>query len=143
MTLLPNYLVLHGEYETGVALSRRAEELIAFPPVWVDFPQFVDDYVHGRFEQALERAMEGVVGDVDFREPLFRAATLGQLGRVEEAQPHLDRLRELWAELCREADCGRLDYEPLRDELLVRQAFSEEFTDRMLEGLRKAGFEPA
>jgi TolB-like protein len=143
MTLLPNYLVLHGEYETGVALSRRAEELIAFPPVWVDFPQFVDDYVHGRFEQALERAMEGVVGDVDFREPLFRAVTLGQLGRVEEAQTHLDRFRELWAELCREANCDRLDYEPLRDELLVRQAFSEEFTDRILEGLRKAGFEPS
>ena len=37
MTLLPNYLVLHGEYETGVALSRRAEELIAFPPVWGRF----------------------------------------------------------------------------------------------------------
>ena len=87
--------------------------------------------------------MEGVVGDIDFREPLFRAVTLGQLGRVEEAQPHLDRLRELWAELCREADCNRLDYEPLREELLVRQAFSDEFTDRILEGLRKAGFEPS
>jgi TolB-like protein/Tfp pilus assembly protein PilF/predicted Ser/Thr protein kinase len=143
MTLLPNYLVLHGEYETGVALSKRAEELIAFPPVWVDFPQFVDHYAHGRFEQALAHAREGVAGDLDFREPLFRAATLGQLGRVEEAQTYLERLRGLWAELCREADCGRLDYESLCDELLVRQAFSEEFTDRILEGLRKAGFEPS
>ena len=143
MTLLPNYLVLHGDFELAVDLSRRAEELIAFPPVWVDFPQFVDDFMHGRYESALERSLAGVVGQNDFREPLLRAATFGQLGRADEARPHLERLYEQWIELCRNADCDPLDDESLREELVERHAYSEEFVDALLDGLRKAGFEPA
>ncbi len=90
LTLLANYLALRGEIETAVSMANRAIELVPYPPVWVDFPLFVDHYAHGRYEQALVHSKAGLIGSGDFREPLFLAATLGQLGRVDEAAPALN-----------------------------------------------------
>jgi EAL domain-containing protein (putative c-di-GMP-specific phosphodiesterase class I) len=67
----------------------------------------------------------------DFRTPLFVAAALGQLGRAEEATPHLAEMLEHW---------GRPPSE-LRIELTQRHALSQGLTDHLLEGLAKAGLE--
>jgi len=125
LTLGAWYLALQGELETAVPMARRAKELIPYPPGWVDFPLFVDHYVHGRYEQALVLAKGGVVGDGQFPEPLCLAATLGQLGRVEEAAPALDEFRALWDQLCEQAGCEGFDFGTLRRELI--------------EGLERAG----
>jgi hypothetical protein len=67
----------------------------------------------------------------DFRIPLFLAAAYGQLGWVEEAAPALAELEKLWT----------LPAEDLRAELTERQAIAPEITDRLIEGLAKAGME--
>jgi serine/threonine protein kinase/tetratricopeptide (TPR) repeat protein len=143
LTLLANYLALREELDTAVTMSRRAIELIPYPPPWIDFPLFVDHYAHGRYEQALIHAKGGLFGAKDFRDPLSRAATLGQLGRTEEAAPALDQLRAQWKELGEQADFTGFDIDTLRRELIERNVFSESFTDQLIEGLEKAGLPEA
>ncbi len=143
MSLLSNYLAYQGEFETAVAMATRAIELNPHPPEYSDMPMFVDHYFHGRYEQALVHSLGGIVAGPDFREPMFLAATLGQLGRVEEAAPALAELRELWAELCKKAGCEGLDIADVRRELIERHAFSPTLTDKLIDGLAKAGLKEA
>jgi len=143
LTVLNNYLALQGDFDAAVPLANRAIELFPYPPVYADFPLFVDHYVHGRYEQALVHSKGGVIGSRDFREPLFLAATLGQLGRIDEAAPALDELRRLWKELCQKAGCDGLEIDMLRRELIDRNAFSESIADKLIEGLAKAGLPEA
>ena len=70
---------------------------------------------------------------------LFLAATLGQLGRVEEAASALEELRFRWSELGKKAGFEGLEIDDVRRELIVRHAFMESFTDQLIEGLAKAG----
>jgi len=139
LTLGAWYLALQGELETAVPMASRAKEMIPYPPGWVDFPGFVDHYVHGRYEQALVLSKGGVVGAGQFPDPLALAATLGQLGRVDEAAPALDELRTMWDELCEQAGCDGFDFDTLRRELIERWVFSEALTDKLIEGLEMAG----
>ena len=143
LTLLANYLALREEFDTAVAMARRAIELVPYPPPWIDFPLFVDHYAHGRYEQALVHAKGGLFGAEDFREPVSLAATLGQLGRTEEAAPVLAEFRAVWDELGKQAGFTGLDIGRVRRELLERNVFSESFTDQLIEGLEKAGLKEA
>ena len=70
-------------------------------------------------------------------------ATLGQLGRVDEAAPALAELRTLWDRLCEQAGCDGLDIDMLRRELTERWIVSEPFADKLIEGLEKAGLPEA
>ncbi len=137
--LLANYLGVLEDFEQALPLTRRAIELNPHPPSWFDFPFFMDHYLESRYEQALELARRDLMGSLDFRDPVFLAATLGQLGRVDEAAPVLELLRTRWLELCEQIGCDALDTELLRRELVERHAFSEPFTDKLIEGLDKAG----
>ena len=140
MHLLSNYLAIRGEFETAVPMARRAIALNPHPPEYADFPLFVDHYVHGRYEEALVHSMGGVVAnETDFRESLFLAATLGQLGRVDDAAPALEELRFRWSELGKKTGFEGLEIDDVRQELLVRHAFTESLTDQLIEGLAKAG----
>ena len=134
--------MISGDDERGIAEMRRAVELNPHPPEYADFPLFVDDYVHGRYEKALVHCKGGVIANAtDFREPLFLAATLGQLGRVDEAVPALDEFRSLWGEFGKQVGFEGLDIGMVRRELLERHAFTESFTDQLIEGLVKAGLQ--
>jgi TolB-like protein/Tfp pilus assembly protein PilF/tRNA A-37 threonylcarbamoyl transferase component Bud32 len=139
LSLVSNYLAYQGEYEYAVPLAERAIELNRYPPVYIDMPLFVDHYVHGRYDPALVLSQGGLTGANDFREPLFLAATLGQLGRTDEAAPALERFRAMWGELCEKAGLDSLDAGTLRLELIDRHAMSASFADRLIEGLEKAG----
>jgi tetratricopeptide (TPR) repeat protein len=139
LDLLAMGLANHGDFERAVTIAERAIELNPHPPEWIDWPLFIDHYVHGRYEQALVHSENGLVAVEDFREPLFLAATLGQLGRSEEAAPVLDEFRAQWDELCKQVGCEGLDIGMVRRELIERHAISESIVDRLLEGLVKAG----
>ena len=139
MSLLAHYLANQGEFELAMPLAHRAIELNPNPPVWADFPMFVDHYVHGRYEQALVLAEGGLMGSVSFRDQLFLAATLGQLGRVDEAAPARNELGARWRKLCERIGCVGLNTDMLRSELIERHAFSASFTDQLIERLEKAG----
>jgi EAL domain-containing protein (putative c-di-GMP-specific phosphodiesterase class I) len=108
----------------------KAMEANAHPPPWRGMGSFYEHYTYERYEQALEQA-RSIVMSGDFRTPLFIAATLGQLGRVEDAAPHLEEMLEDW---------GRPPSE-LRLELIQRHALSQGLTDHLLDGLAKAGLE--
>jgi adenylate cyclase len=139
LDILGGSLVKTGEFERAVAITKRAIELNPDPPEWIDLPLFIDHYVHGRYEQALVRSRNGLVAIEDFREPLYLAATLGQLGRREEAAPVLDEFRAQWARLCEQTGCEDLDIDDVRQELTEHHHFSESITGKLIEGLAKAG----
>ncbi len=130
--LLANYLAYSGEFEDAVALCKKALELSPNPPEYVDMALFLDHYFHGRYEQALVHSKGGVVAiDDDFREPLFLAATLGQLGRLDEATTALEEMLALWGGPPSE----------IRAELRERHAIAPQIADSLIEGLAKAGLE--
>jgi serine/threonine protein kinase/tetratricopeptide (TPR) repeat protein len=140
--MLAWFLSNTGELELAVSLAQRAKELNPYPPAFFDYPIFVDHYMHGRHEQALELTRSGLVSG-QFLEPLAAAATLGQLGRTDEAAPVLAELRELWALVCERAGCDRLEIDLVRRELADRWAVSEPIIDELVEGLKKAGLPEA
>jgi TolB-like protein len=139
LDILGSSLVKTGEFARAVAITKRAIELNPYPPEWIDLPLFIDHYVHGRYEQALVHSKNGLVAIEDFREPLYLAATLGQLGRREEVVPVLNELRAQWARLCEQTGCEDLDIDDVRRELSEHHGFSESITERLIEGLVKAG----
>jgi len=131
LTLLAGYLAQYEDFEYAVTLARKAIALTPNPPEYIDFPLWLDHYFHGRYEEALVLSKQGVVAAPDFREPLFLAATYGQLGRIEEARPVLDELRTLWTR----------PMDEIRMELIERYAFSPVIADRIIDGVAKAGLE--
>ena len=91
LVVFANNLANQGDFERAVTIADRAIGLSPHPPAWIFWPLFVDHYYHGRYEHALIHSKNGLVGADDFREPLFLAATLGQLDRTQEASPVLER----------------------------------------------------
>ncbi len=100
------------------------------PPTWFHMAFFYDHFLNGRYNEALAEA-HLLDWDGDFRIPLFVAASYGQLGRADEAAPALAEFRALWS----------MPVEDLRSELIERHAIAPELTDRLIEGLAKAGLE--
>ena len=127
------YLIQLEDFEHGVPLVRRAIELFTpHAPGWVRMGIFLDHYSHARYEEALAETLTIDMGD-DFRTPLFLAATYGQLGRPAEAESALEELRAVL----------KLPIGELRAELIERHAYAPGLTDHLLEGLTKAGLDPA
>ena len=106
----------------------KAMEVDPYPPPWSGMGGFYEHYRLGHYDTALQFS-RSVEMSGDFRTPLFVAATLGQLGRKEEAAPHLEEMIEYW---------GRPASE-IREELILRHALSEGLTDHLMKGLEKAG----
>jgi serine/threonine protein kinase/tetratricopeptide (TPR) repeat protein len=130
LNLMGLYLIQQEDFEQGVPMVRKSMQINPNPPGWIRMAFFHDHYHHGRYEEALTELKEIYLPD-DFRLPLFLAATYGQLGRQEEARMALDDSRNLWGK----------PFDELRRELIERQAYSSEVTDRLMEGLKKAGLE--
>ena len=89
---------------------------------------FYEHYFHGRYEEALTEA-KGLELHGEFRQPLFLAATYGQLGRPDDAEAELEKLRASWPRPVSE----------IRRELIERHALTPTLTDLLMEGLAKAG----
>jgi len=128
--LMGLYLSQLGDSERGLPMVRDATLLSPHPPTWFHMAFFYDHFLNGRYNEALAEARL-LDWDGDFRIPLFVAASYGQLGRVDEAAPALAELRALWT----------MPVEDLGPELTERHAIAPELTDRLMEGLAKAGLE--
>ncbi len=130
LALMGVYSTQIGELDIGLAMMHEAEHLSPHPPAWFSMGFFYDDYLNGRYEDALAEAHQlDMAGD--FRTAMFRAAAYGQLRRLDEATGALEEFFELW----------NLPLEGLRDELIERHAFSPDLVDALLEGLVKAGID--
>lgn len=128
LALMGLYLIQQEEFELGVPMYTKSMEVDPYPPPWSGMGGFYENYHLGRYETALELS-RSVEMSGDFRTPLFVAATLGQLGRKEEAAPHLGEMLEYW---------GRPASE-IQAELIQRHALSQGLTDHLMRGLEKAG----
>ncbi len=130
LSLMGLYLIQQEDFENGMPMFRKSMEVNPNPPRWAPMGYFYEHYHYGRYEQALTDA-RSVQMNGDFRMPMFTAASLGQLGRMEEAVPYLDEMMTYWG---RPAD-------ELRMELIRRHALAPTMVDHLLEGLTKAGLE--
>lgn len=82
---------LLGEVERGATLVRQAMRLNPFYRAVTRYTTWLDCLRRGDFEAALEET-EWFRGVGFFWAPLARAATLGQLGRIDEARVAIDRV---------------------------------------------------
>jgi non-specific serine/threonine protein kinase len=130
LALTGTYLAQLEDFENGVPMVRKAIALSPHPPPWYGMAAFYDHYHHGRYEEALAEAKR-LNWEGDFREPLFVAATYGQLGQPGNARQSLDELSALWP---------RPDGD-LRLELVERHALSPALADHLVDGLEKAGLD--
>ena len=128
--LMGLYLAQLGDSERGLPMVEEAILLSPHPPTWMHMAFFYDHFLHSRYDEALASARQ-MDWDGDFRIPLFVAASYGQLGRADEAESALAELTSLWS----------LPVTDLRSELIERHAIAPELTDKLLEGLAKAGLE--
>jgi adenylate cyclase len=80
-----------GDWDRGEALLRRAMALNPAHPVWYREPIAFIRYQKGNYEEALQEIDEYADSNPNFIwYQIFRAMTLGQLGRAAEARPTID-----------------------------------------------------
>jgi adenylate cyclase len=129
----PNYagsigylFALAGEYDRAETLLGQAFDSGLRQPTWFHHGLFLVYYAKGEYEEAYLEAQRGF--PPTFWEPALRAAALGKLGRVEEAEESLAEARRL-----------RPDFDEKVEELLVRSAQGPEMVQAIIDGLRRAG----
>ncbi len=122
-------MALAGEWKRGLELVDEAIRLNPYNPGWLLLPRYGLCLSEADYEGALDiaKTMECPGSDLSL---VTEAAALGLLGRRPEAERALTRLLELRAGFS----------QPL--EAFVRNImFDEGIGDRMVEGLRRAGYE--
>lgn len=118
-----------GAYDLGKTLIEKAQRLNPQYPGWYMFIDFFINFHDGQYEEALANARLIETPGLLW-EPLFRVATLGILGRVDEAQPFVEELLQI-----------RPAFRERSRDYVRRLFIIDEHVDMILEGLRKAGLE--
>lgn len=122
------YMYYAGERSKGLEMVNRALALDRFPMDWYYVLGFWEHYRKGEYEAALVEAEKTNL-------PAFvwahaaRVAALGQLGRVEDARPHIRRILELDPSFETTA----------REKRRKMMPYDAPLVDHYLDGLRKAG----
>ena len=129
LVLIGQFLSMAGDWDRGIELVKKGIGLSAFTLGYCHLPLFLNHYRKGEDEQAL--------GEVErFDMPrlwvthAFSAAVYGELGRKDEARMAVGRLLDLNGRFPEEAR-----------EALRRFVRSHDVTDRLIDGLRKAGLD--
>jgi len=131
LDILGYLLSLLGEWERGPALLRKAIRLNPYYRPYVHYGLWGDFFRREEYEQAYTESLNfRMTGN--FWEPLAQAATLGQMGRVEEGRKAVEALLKL-----------KPDF-PSRGRVLIGYfTKSDDIFERMVEGLRKVGVDVA
>ena len=120
-------MALYGEWDRGLNLLKKGMKLNPYHPTWFHLVPFMDYYRRGEYENAFAEALKFNYPEVLW-DPVMRAATLGQLGRQNEAKTAVSQLLKLESDF---ATRGR--------RLISRYVKVDALIDRIIEGLRKAG----
>jgi TolB-like protein/DNA-binding SARP family transcriptional activator len=126
-------LLNSGNQERGYKLLRKAMALNPYHPRWYYLKTFIYWYGKREYETALAEARKAALGLGDYYETLYQiAAALGQLGRVDEAKPTIDRLLEVYPNFPERAaeELGNWNYSP-------------DLVAHIIRGLNKAGLPQA
>ena len=124
-----NHIAYAGDWETGVAMARRAIEIAKEnADRWWYWTMGKDAWRKGEYEAALDAFMLGYEENYWHNE-LHLAYTLPILGRQHEAEEAVKRLDELWPGFTR-ADARRT---------YRRWCFDDDFISRMDAALARAG----
>ena len=129
MDILGYLLSLLGEWERGPALLRKAIRLNPYYRPYVHYGLWGDFFRREEYEQAYTESLNfRMTGN--FWEPLAQAATLGQLGRIEEGRKAAEALLKL-----------KPDF-PNRGRILIGHfAKFDDLLERIVEGLHRAGID--
>ncbi len=117
-----------GEWDRGCAMVESAMKLNPYYPSWFQVAIWANAYRQGKYEEALE-ATARVNLPGYFHAEAARAATLGKLGRKEEAQKALRDLLALRPDF---ASVARQEY---------AKWYDAEQVEQLIDGLRKAGLQ--
>ena len=121
---LGHYLAFMGQFERGVALTRRAQQLNPLHPGWLDFAFARYHYDRGEYADTLAAVQRAAMPHFYWTH-LLNAAALGQLKRAEAG----DALASIYA--------LKPDFSA-RVELEKWNAAADDL-EHLLDGLRKAG----
>ncbi len=121
-----HYICFLGEYDRGIAYSRRAQELNPLHPGWYHFAFARLHFRQRRFEEALAD-VQRISMPRFFWARLLQAATLGQLDDPR-APRALSRMHETRPGKSAQEEIEKWNTSP-------------EDTQLIMEGLRKAGYE--
>jgi len=117
-----------GEWDRGCAMVESAMKLNPNYPGWFQIAIWANAYRQGKYEEALQ-ALTRMNLHGYFHAQAARAATLGKLGRREEAQKALQDLLALRPDF---AAVARQEY---------AKWYDAEQIEQLIDGLRKAGME--
>ena len=121
------FLAMAGERQEGMSIIQRSQSLNPRCPTWFHFVPFLEHFENGEYEAALSEAKLLGVPEL-FWDPLTKAATLGQLGRMDEAREFLNRLLAL-----------RPDFPERAADYVGIFVTSNSLRDQLLDGLKAAG----
>lgn len=120
-------LTLLGEWERGPVLIRRVIQLNPYYDLYVHYALWVDWVRQENYNQAHLETLNFRRPPV-FWEPLMKAVTLGQLGRVEQGERAIEDLLKLKPDFT------------TRGRVLIKHYIKfEDIVEHMIEGLSKVG----
>ena len=123
------HMALYGEWDRGLTLLKKGTKLNPYHPSWFHLAPFMDYYRSGAYENALAEALKFNYPEM-FWDPLMRAASLGQMGREDEARNAVGELLKL-----------EPDFRGQGRRLISRYVKVDALIDRIIEGLKKAGLD--
>ncbi len=123
------FLAMAGQLEEGQAIIEKSQRLNPRCPNWFHLIPFLMHFEKGEYEPALSEANALGIPDL-FWDPLIKAATLGHLGRVEQARKSIDALITL-----------RPDFVENASHYIGMFILSDSIRERLHDGLRAAGLD--
>ena len=122
-------MTLSGEWERGTRLIKKVIRLNPLYRPVIHYPLWLDCLRRRKIEEAFLETM-GLKRPTIFWYPLAKAATLGLLGRTEEAKRFYKKLLDL-----------RPDFPTKCQMLIERYIKFDDLVEVVIEGLRKAGLD--
>jgi len=123
------HMALFGEWDQGLALLEKGMKLNPYYPSWFHLAPFMNHYCLGKYEDAYAEALKFNFPGL-FWDPVMRATSLSQLGKIDEAESAIRQLLEI-----------EQNFETQGRFLIRRYVKVEDIVDKVVEGLRKAGLE--
>jgi len=123
------HMALYGEWDRGLTLLKKGMKLNPYHPSWFHLVPYMDYYRRGEYEDAFAEALNFNHPGL-FWDPMMRAASLGQMGREQEARTAVDQLLKLEPDFAGQAR-----------QLISHYVKVDDLIDKIIEGLQKVGLD--